>query len=408
MDIDFPEPFLPLLKPYRYKMMHGGRAGMKSWSVTTALLVKGLEKKIRVLCTREIQHTIRDSVHYLLKRLIDKYNIKQYDVKRESIVNTVNGSEFIFKGLHSNVQEIKSMERINYCWIEEAQSVSRESLDLIIPTIREEGSEIWATFNRYAENDPIYETFCRNPTPDTVIINTNYWDNPFFTEVLKKEMLKCKAENYDLYLHIWEGQPKNQADMAVLKRSDVSKAMERTIEPIGVIEVGVDVARFGDDRTVMYKRHGLKVLDYRVYKKIPVDKTVAHAIEFINQDKTIAIKVDDTGVGGGVTDMLAAGGYNVIPVNFGGTPNDHHKYDMVASEMWFDFAESIDKMDLIDDSELKAELTGRLWDVNKKGQRCIESKKRYKDRAGKSPDLADALLLCFYTPKKREVNVRFI
>jgi phage terminase large subunit len=141
---------------WRNIVFYGGRGSGKSRHVAIALLLRGRTKKLRILCTREIQNTIKDSVHKLLSDLIDQYGFTDYEVTERAIRNTITGTEFIFAGLRHNVNEIKSMEGIDICWVEEAQSISEASLKVLVPTIRKPGSQLIYTFNRLTELDPVY------------------------------------------------------------------------------------------------------------------------------------------------------------------------------------------------------------------------------------------------------------
>lgn len=210
--IEIPKKCLFLLQEkYRYKVLHGGRGSGKSQSIATSLLILSLQKKIRVLCCRQIQSSITDSVYALLKQIINDLKLDSYFyITRDSIKSCI-GSEFIFKGLKQNVAEIKSLQGINYAWAEEAESITDESWDILVPTIREEGSEIWISFNPNLKSDATYQRFVENPTSDCKSVQINYKDNPFFPEVLRLEMEKMKKENYPRYLHIWEGQPNTEA-----------------------------------------------------------------------------------------------------------------------------------------------------------------------------------------------------
>lgn len=209
--IEIPKKCLFLLQEkYRYKVLHGGRGSGKSQSIATSLLILSLQKKIRVLCCRQIQSSITDSVYALLKQIINDLKLDSYFyITRDSIKSCI-GSEFIFKGLKQNVAEIKSLQGINYAWAEEAESITDESWDILVPTIREEGSEIWISFNPNLKSDATYQRFVENPTSDCKSVQINYKDNPFFPEVLRLEMEKMKKENYPRYLHIWEGQPNTE------------------------------------------------------------------------------------------------------------------------------------------------------------------------------------------------------
>ena len=193
-------------KGKRYKVYYGGRGSGKSWACARVLLARGFERPIRILCAREIQKSISDSVHKLLSEQLEEMRLGGfYDITRDAIRGQ-NGTEFIFKGLRANPQEIKSMEGIDICWVEEAQAVSAESWDVLIPTIRKPGSEIWVTFNPLDEQDPTYQRFIVNPSADALVRKVNFDENPYFPDVLRKEMEWLKRRDYESYLHIWEGE----------------------------------------------------------------------------------------------------------------------------------------------------------------------------------------------------------
>jgi phage terminase large subunit len=202
-------------KGKRYKVYYGGRGSGKSWACARVLLARGFERPIRILCAREIQKSISDSVHKLLSEQLEEMGLGGfYDITRDAIRGQ-NGTEFIFKGLRANPQEIKSMEGIDICWVEEAQAVSAESWDVLIPTIRKEGSEIWVTFNPLDEQDPTYQRFIVNPSADALIRKVNFDENPYFPEVLRKEMEWLKKRDYQAYLHVWEGEVRKHSNALV-------------------------------------------------------------------------------------------------------------------------------------------------------------------------------------------------
>jgi len=206
MNFEIPEKLLFLLtKKARYKVAYGGRGSGKSWSVARSLILLALKEKSRILCTRQLQTSIKDSVHKLLCDSIDALGFgKYFEITRDSI-RCYNGSEFIFKGLQNQTNEIKSIEGINFCWVEEAQSVSNDSWEILIPTIRKEGSEIWVTFNPDREEDATYQRFIKCPPPDSIVELVNYNNNPWFPDVLRREMDYDKEVDYGKYEHIWLG-----------------------------------------------------------------------------------------------------------------------------------------------------------------------------------------------------------
>lgn len=208
LDVDawFPEAFEFLERPARYKVAFGGRGGAKSWAFARALLIEGTKRPLRILCGRETQESIRDSVHKLLSDQIEAMGLEHfYRILATSIIGA-NGTEFMFAGLRSQrVHAIKSAEGCDIVWVEEAQTVSEASWRVLIPTIRKDGSEIWVTFNPDLETDATYKRFVINPPPDAVVRKINWDQNPYFPEVLRKEMERDLATDPDAYSHIWEG-----------------------------------------------------------------------------------------------------------------------------------------------------------------------------------------------------------
>jgi phage terminase large subunit len=187
----------------------------KSWAFARFILGLGYQKPMRILCAREIQRSISDSVHRLLCEQIEAMGLGNFYAITRDAIRGINGTEIIFKGLRSNPQEIKSMEGVDICWVEEAQAVSAESWEVLIPTIRKEGSEIWATFNPLDESDPTYQRFVVNAPADAIVRKVNYDENPYFPDVLRQEMEWLKKRDYQSYLHIWEGEVRKHSNALV-------------------------------------------------------------------------------------------------------------------------------------------------------------------------------------------------
>ena len=216
-NITFPAKFKPLFSPYRYKVFYGGRGSGKSWCVARWLLIAAAMKPLRVLCAREFQTSIKESVHKLLSDQISVLALDEdYEIQNTRIIGR-NGSEFIFKGIRTNTQEIKSLENVDICWIEEGQAVSNASLDVIIPTIRKDGSEIVITFNPENVDDPVYKRFVSDTPPSSAVIKVDYRDNPWFPQELEKERLYCYERDPDSYNWIWEGGLRKISDAQVFK-----------------------------------------------------------------------------------------------------------------------------------------------------------------------------------------------
>lgn len=232
VDAVFPEPFQPLFGRYRYKIYHGGRGAGKTQNFARALLIQASREALRVLCGRELQKSIQDSVHKVLSDQIDALKMNYlYEVQQATIKGRPGGpnagAEFNFEGIRHNASKIKSYEGIDRFWMEEAQGVTHGSWEVVIPTIRKRGSEIWVSFNPDLETDDTYQRFIKNgiaqpphfdPTEYdgwSVVKEVNYYDNPWFPDVLRAEMEALRATDYDAYAHIWLGQCKQLMEGAV-------------------------------------------------------------------------------------------------------------------------------------------------------------------------------------------------
>lgn len=202
----------------RYKVAYGGRGSAKSHSIARLLLMMAMQSKKRILCTREVQNSIKDSVHKLLKDLIFSMMLTGFTITDISIKHS-NGSEFLFKGMHGeSVESIKSMEGVDIVWIEEAQTISRRSLEILIPTIRKPGSEIWISFNPFKDDDPVYVDFVLTKRPNSIVDFVNWYDNPWFPDELIEEKDYLYANNPDRANHVWGGQTIKNTDQQVFKK----------------------------------------------------------------------------------------------------------------------------------------------------------------------------------------------
>lgn len=205
INADFPEAFDFLTKPSRYKVAYGGRGSGKSWAMARTLLLLGMQRPLRVLCAREIQKSIKDSVHKLLADQVQNLGLSSFYRVTDSEITGANGTEFFFAGLRHNINSIKSIEGCDIVWVEEAQTVSKESWDILDPTIRKPGSEIWVSFNPDLESDATYRRFVVNTPPGAVVKKINFGENPFFTSEMREMAEHCRAVDEDDYNHIWLG-----------------------------------------------------------------------------------------------------------------------------------------------------------------------------------------------------------
>jgi len=209
-------PFSDLLKPSRYKVYYGGRGAAKSWAFAEALIRRATHSPLRILCTREYQNSIKDSVHKLLKDTINRLGLNGWFDSTLIGITSRAGAEFLFKGLRRDPDGIKSTEGIDIVWVEEGQNTSENSWKVLIPTIRKAGSEIWVSFNTSSEDVPTHVRFVTNTPPNTILHLVNYTENPFFGSPLKEEMEYQREVDYDAYLHIWEGMAKTISDAVIL------------------------------------------------------------------------------------------------------------------------------------------------------------------------------------------------
>ena len=217
LTIRLPPKFGPLMKPARYKVYYGGRGGAKSWSFAQALVMLAHTHKYRILCTREFQNSIADSVHRLITDQIEALGLGPWFKVTQNSITSDMGSQFIFKGLQRSIQEIKSTEGINLCWIEEAQVISETSWEILIPTIREENSEIWISFNPQQEEDPTYQRFVVNTPPNSFLRKVGWQDNPHFPAVLEAERKYMLEIDPEAYQHVWEGFCRQISDAVIFR-----------------------------------------------------------------------------------------------------------------------------------------------------------------------------------------------
>jgi len=215
---EFPVKLEGLFKKSRYKVAYGGRGGAKSWGIARALLILGAKSPLRILCAREFMTSMRDSVHKLLCDQIEALSLFGFYEITQASIKGKNGTEFSFVGLKNNIANVKSYEGVDICWVEEAQTVSRLSWNVLIPTIRKEGSEIWVSFNPELETDETYQRFVAIPPADCITMKVNWSDNPWFPDTLKLEKDALKARDEEAYNQVWEGLCRQTVDGAIFAK----------------------------------------------------------------------------------------------------------------------------------------------------------------------------------------------
>ena len=314
MSTQFPAPFLPLFCPKRYKVFWGGRGAAKSWDIARALLILGMmpgilfpgKTSLTILCVRELQKSIDDSVHKLLEQQILALGLGGFYRVEKAKIYGANGTTFAFEGIKNNVSSIRSYEGVDICWAEEAANISGHSWGVLIPTIRSDSSEIWLSFNPELESDYTYkhfvldkrlvkveqpeQRFAAEPSlrrlfgpgfevapitcpvmesPDILSIRVSWRDNPWFPDVLKREMEKLKEEDYDKYLHVWEGATIQNLEGAVYAKELRTAQLEGRIcqvpyEPDVPVDTFWDLGRANNTAIWFIQRVAMqwRVLEY--------------------------------------------------------------------------------------------------------------------------------------------------
>lgn len=418
-------------KPHPVKIGVGGRgAGAKSES-TASLLIQFAEhpdyfgENIKVICLRSVQKSIRDSSYSLLCRKIEELGYTDFDITQNYIRNTTNGSYFTFNGLNDfTSSQLKSLDAYTIAYVEEADGVSLETWDTLEATIRKEWNyngnkyqaEIWAVYNPSTTNDPITQKFVTNPRENWLITKCAPLaeDNPFYPDNLLEKYETLMERDPDEAKHVYLGYPRNKQLNAVWLVSDVmdctaeSRNTEKSKE--GKTEIGIDVARFGNDFSCITKRKGLAVLDIQKVHGYNTQEVAGLAWEMAGRSKDVLIKID-IGYNQGVYDLLAEWGAEIIPVNFGGAANNPDVYANCASEMMFNLP--VKDMYIpggLLSQTLLEDLTERQYFYNSRGQKQLEPKDNRSETAkscfknrhnGRSPDEGDSLCLAFY---ERRIN----
>lgn len=281
MTIEIPTEFRRLFdKDWREAAVYGGRFSLKSHTVARVLLIRARQERTRVACFREMQNSIAESSHQLLKDLIEKYELREFIVTENSIINSINGSDFLFKGLHRNEQSIKSIEGIDIAWVEEAQTVTESSIEVLTPTIRKPGSQIIYTYNRLEEEDPVHKRLVIEGRPNTLIINVNYHTAlkyGMMPEEIRLEMEDDKEKRPSLYRHKWLGEPNKNMERRIYKDW---ATIDEVPHEAKLVRYGLDFGYTNDPAALVaiYSYNGGYILDERLYLKGQSNKQLADVI----------------------------------------------------------------------------------------------------------------------------------
>jgi len=260
INLQLTKHFTPFLDPMRYKVVYGGRGSGKSYSIAQLLVLRAFKEPTRILCAREIQRSISDSVLQLLGDTVTRLGLNDFfDVQKSQIIGK-NGSRFLFLGLSNNISKVKSYEGLDIVWCEESESITYSSWETLIPTLRKKGSEIWVSFNPLDEMDDTYQRFVVNPPPQAYVQKVNYNDNPWFPEELEKERVYLKDKNEDLYNHVWEGEVLSNRDGAYYAKFIANdQIMDFAVEPNILVDTYWDLGMSDSTCIFLVQQIGMEI-----------------------------------------------------------------------------------------------------------------------------------------------------
>lgn len=403
--LDIPPKLYPLIfsfNHYSYFLIEGGRGGGKSWSIARFLLFLAEQRKIHVCCGREIQLTISDSVKKIFDDAISDLNLN-FDYTKNNIYHRQTGSTIIFKGFREQGQvSIKGLEGIDVLWIDEAQAISKTTLDTVIPTIRKENSKIIFTMNRLTRNDAVYNAFISRP--DCLHIKINYYDNPFCPQKLINEALVCKEKSPSDYDYIWEGNPLNQASDFLVSSSklDRCKKLERVPSQYRKIKaMAVDLAGQGGDNCVATLVESIDTSHFATcacvkWNEPDTDITKGKIINLYSEWKPDLLILDADGLGYPIYVSVKSAIDKAIAFHGQGQSRRLNAVNQ-RTDGYLTLKEFIDN-GLIeipyDDTRAQIEATKKVYKPN--GQIAIVKKDELKKEIGHSPDEADSLMMCVY------------
>jgi phage terminase large subunit len=277
--LQLPQKLEGLRLPYRYKVLYGGRGGTKSWGIAGQLAIDGTTKCLRIVCLREVQNSIKQSVYQLLSDTIDRLGLRgHYEILNDQIRGR-NGTTFTFHGLSTlTVDNIKSLEGADIAWVEEGQTVKKKSWRTLIPTIRKPGSEIWVSFNPDLDTDDTYVRFVENTPPNTLLININYDDNPWPTDELTAELEHLKKTDFAEYENVWLGKCRPAAEGAIYSREcGQMRVMNLPADPLLKTHTVWDLG-FNDATAIIFVQRNLseiRIVDYIEENHLSIPEHVA-------------------------------------------------------------------------------------------------------------------------------------
>ena len=436
----------------RYKVIYGGRASSKSHDAAGFAIYLAANFRLKFLCVRQFQNKISESVYTLLKDKIEASDFKdEFELQKNSIVHKRTKSEFLFYGIARNVDEIKSTEGVDILWLEEAHALTEEQWDIIEPTIRKEGSEIWIIFNPDEEADFVYQNFVMRPPKNAIVRKINWQENPFLSQTMIEVINNMYARDPKKAEHVYGGVPKTGGDKSVISRAFVKAALNlhkhptKGWEPTGSRRLGYDVADDGEDLNAMAYVHGNVLKSVETWEGLEDEllKSATKVYAFAKLHNAI-VTYDSIGVGAFVGSKFAdlnemnPGGWQIEydAFNAGGTVHEPDEVFMtlphveilnkdhfanIKAQKWteiaerfrktFEYANNIAEHDIeelisIDtdgwtEQEVEAflfEISAPRKDVDRTGKFKVEAKPDMKKRGIKSPNKADAAIMALMQP----------
>lgn len=435
--------------PARNRVLYGGRSSSKSWDAAGFAVFLASNYKVRFLCTRQFQNKIEESVYTLIKAQIERFGLtKQFRILDTKIIHKRTGSEFIFYGLWRHIDEIKSLEGVDVLWIEEAHNLTENQWQVLEPTIRKDHSQVWIIFNPKLSTDFTYKRFVVNPPPKTIVRKINYIDNPFLSRTILDVIEAAKEEDYDDYAHIYLGEPRDDDDGVIIKRSWIQAAIDAHkvlgFKGSGFRRIGFDVADSGNDLCANVAAHGSLVEwadEWKaqedellksctrtwsaarergasvLYDSIGVGATAGAKFKELNADKPSPVRYEKFNAGAAVHlpeklyqrpditngDMFSnikAQTWWLVADRFRNTFNAIRNGETFKDDQMISIASDCPHLDKLID-----ELSTPKRDYDLNGRVKVESKKDLAKREVPSPNLADAFVMCFSPTHKAPMRI---
>lgn len=422
-----------LFRPHRVKCLYGGRGSGKSWDVAEALIEIAVRSAVRILCLRRVQKSISASSHQLLSDTIRRLGYEsEFTITKNAIVSK-EGAVFSFMGLQSNLDGVKSIEGVDIAWVEEAHSISRAAWDVLLPTIRRTGSEVWVTFNPDYAWDETYVRFVLNAEDSWFVQQVNWSDNPHFTPELEEERLHCLKYYPDRYPNIWEGVPIADSPGSVIGRGNLEKCIVipsselARVNKNGIITCWLDVADEGDDDSVLSIFDGSFLTGMERFRARDPAQLAEQALMRAKEIDATELGYDAIGVGAGVRGELnkhsdskilfrkfVASAASLRPKKrYRGGRTNADTFENLRAQAWWMYRDAVNdsvrylESGIVSDTGLFAaskdiprryierllsDSSAPLWEVNSGGKIQIEAKKSIKKRIGVSTDYADAVI----------------